>query len=393
MENLDENLKTPVSDRGVETPNTPLLGNGIEVVIDWLQVTIQFVSVDDVLRTLFNIDCACCEHTEGGLYGYNNTYTYAQKIKIMWHKTNCSMGVHVQMSGQACRVLEDLMSWKVFFSRLCTFERWKPTRIDIAIDTYKRYFDIHMLKDKIKAGELVSKFKKSTFMEQLNVSDGASESASLCFGSMSSDIYIVFYDKLSERLNAGFDVDVDFWVRTELRFKGKNALNLMSLIINNNYAVGDFIYNILFNYIDFKEPGTDSHKYRWVTCDWWLDFLGVVSKLSIASKAQVSTIVRKRNYAEHMLSKLIAMVRITDNEFFDNLFREGFKKITKSDLDIINAHFISMGQSTINMEQLQDVYNDVITAERYSYMQRDKAKEIVKQIQAIGMGTEYETLV
>jgi phage replication initiation protein len=395
MENLDENLKTPVSDRGVETPYTPLLGDGIEVVIDWFQCTIQHVEVDDVLKRVFNITSEACEHVESGLYGYNNTYVYADKIRILWHKTRIEMGVHIQVSGSACRILEELMPWKLFFDRIMSFDVWKVTRIDIAIDTYKRYFDIHMLKDKIKSGELVSKFKKSTFMEQLNISDGASESASLTFGSMASNMYIVFYDKLAERKNAGFDVDdkVNFWLRSELRFKSELAMELMKLIILNDYMIGDYVQQILYNYIDFKEPCNDSHKHRWVTCDWWLDFLGVVSKLSIAPKSQDSTIVRKRNYAEFYLSKLFAMVRITDSDFFDNLFRNGFKKIGKADLDIINAHFLATGHDIITSDQLKDIYDDIITDERYSYMANQKAKEIVKQIKAIGIGTEYETLV
>ena len=392
---VGQNVDTPVTDRGVEKPQTPQNKalRDIEVVIDWFQCTIQRADVDKVLQVLFNITTEACEHVDSGLYGYNNTYVYAEKIKVLYHDKRPEMGVHVQLSGSACRLLEDLMSWSLFFERILSFDVFKVTRIDIAIDTFKRYFDIAQLRKKITDGELVSKFKKSTFIEQLNISDGNSESASLQFGSMSSDIYIVFYDKLRERINAGFEVntDVDFWVRTEIRFKGKLAMEFMRLLVVNDFVIGDYVQKILYNYIDFKDWGTDSHKSRWKTCDWWLDFLGVVSKLSIAPKSQDTTIVRKRNYAEHNLSKLLAMVRITDTEFFNDLFRAGFKKISKSDLDIINSHFIATGHDIITMEQMQDIYNDINTVERLAYLKGVKCAE-VHQTRFKAMGTEYETI-
>lgn len=222
FENKDS-LQPPSTDRGVV--NTSVCINTdfkeVDVVIDWFQCTIQGNDVEDVVKKVFHTSLENCLHTPSGRFGYNNTYTYASTIHIMYHDIRSDMGVHIMLSGSACRELEDLITFKDFFERIILFEVCKVTRIDIAIDTYKKYFDIASLRKKISDAELVSKFRKGTFIEQINVSDGSQESASLKFGSMSSDIYIVFYDKLAERKNAGYTVDdsVDFWLRTELRFK------------------------------------------------------------------------------------------------------------------------------------------------------------------------------
>lgn len=385
-----KSVQPPFTDRGVENTDTLQTKDfkQVDIVIDWLQVTIQGHPIDEVLKRVFNVSSEICQHTPSGRFGYNNTYTYGEKILVMWHDMRYEMGVHILLSGSACRELEDLMSWQLLFERLITFEVMKITRIDIAIDTYKRYFDIALLRKKISDGELVSKFKKGTYMEQISVSDGTQQSASLKFGSMSSDIYIVFYDKLAERRNAGYTVDdtIDFWVRTELRFKHDLATKLTAKIINNDYKVGDFIYGILYNYLDFKDYDCDdSNKSRWQTSQFWLDFLGTVSKLELANKAQQSTIQRKRHYAECQMSKMLAMLRIVDNDFYDNLFKLGVKKIGKQDLEIINSHFISQNITPIKMDDIVTLYHDIVSHERETAEATSRSNEIHRQLKLDGV--------
>lgn len=364
-ENCGISQEPPFTDRGVvnEMPPENKGFKQIDILIDWFQCTIQNVSVENVLKTVFHVSTECCQHTPSGRFGYNNTYTYAEKILVMWHDTRYEMGVHILLSGSACRELEDLITWKDFFDRIMCFDICKVTRLDIAIDTYKKYFDINQLRKKISDGELVSRFRKGTYMEQLNVSDGSQESASLKFGSMSSDIYIVFYDKLSERRNAGYTVDesVEFWLRTELRFKHDLAVKLTSMIIQNDYQIGSFIYDILYNYIDFKDYDPCTYtKSNWQTSQFWLDFLGSVSKLSIAPKPQQTTIQRKKSYAEKQLSKTLAMLRIVENDFYDEMFRKGFDKIKQQDLEVINAHLISENITPLKMEDMRVIYARIL---------------------------------
>lgn len=359
--NFSQNsLEPPFTDRGVV--NTQSLENNkkkeVEMIFDWLQVTIQAHTIDDVLWNMFQTTKDICLHTPSGRFGYNHTYTYGEKIQIMWNDSRTEMGVHLLLSGQACRELEETMGWKTFFDRLQFHHLHTFTRVDVAIDCYKKYFDVNELRQIVLDGKLVSKFRQTTYIEQLNIDDGAQESASLKFGSMSSDIYIVFYDKLAERKNAGSIVDdsVKFWVRCEIRFKHDLANKLIGMYTLNDFNFGNYVQKILYNYIDFKDECADSNKSRWSTSSFWLDFLGVVDKLCIAPKATQSTIERKQKWASLAFSKTAVLLSVVNNHFFESLLKEGMDKITKSDLDILNAHFVQRNITPLSMDDVNAIH-------------------------------------
>ncbi|MEG2908934.1 MAG: replication initiation factor domain-containing protein [Erysipelotrichaceae bacterium] len=369
IKNTSDLIEPPFTDRGVGNTQGPCLKalsefkHNTEVLFDWLQVTFQDTNVDDVIFSLFRCNRNDCVFIPSGRFGYNNSLVFSENILIMWHDIRYDMGVHLLLSGSACRILENLMDWSLFFQRILTFNNIKFTRIDIAIDIFKNYFDIPLLRKKISDGEVISKFRDSTYIEQIKIKDGTITSGSLKFGSMSSDIYIVFYDKLAERINASVIVDdsIDFWLRTEIRFKHDLATKIASLYILNDYSLGTFVQEILYNYIDFKEFDLDINKSRWATSDFWSDFLYNVSKLNIAPKSSVTTIERKRIYAEHTFSKISAMLSIIDNKFYIEMFKKGFDKITKQDLEIINSHLISEHKDTLTKKDLRDIFESRIS--------------------------------
>lgn len=392
-----DSSEPPFTDRGVvntevcintgENANSSKNLKTIDMLFDWMQFTIQGHLIDDVLYNLFKTIPTACLHTPSGRFGYNNTYTFGEKIHVMWHDVRADMGVHVLLSGSACRELEELLGWEIFIGRIFFHQVVKFTRIDIAIDCYKRYFDVLQLRQKISDGELVSKFRQSTFMEQLNVSDGKQQSASLKFGSMSSNLYIVFYDKLSERKNAGYtiDNDIDFWVRCELRFKSDLANHIIQLYVLENYRLGTYVQEILYNYIDFKEYDSyQKNKSRWDTSPFWLDFIGVVDKMSIAPKAQQSTIQRKQKYADMQFSKMAVMLSVVDNDFYKNLLEIGHKKVSKQDLEIINAHRISQNESPFTMSDITDIYRALVT-QKGSNETRSMGYSELQQLQMEGI--------
>lgn len=337
----------------------------IEMLFDWLQVTIQDVLIADVIMRIFDHKLNDCLCTQSGKFGYNRTFTIGSKIHVMDNTLRYDMGVHLLISGSACRELEKIMSWKEFFSRLETFETFKFTRIDIAIDTYKNYFTIATLRKKIKKRELTCKFKSATFMEQINIKSTESESASLKFGSMSSDIYIVFYDKLKERKNAGYTIDdsIDFWVRCELRFKHDLSNQLYSKFVLNGYELGNYIQGILYNYIDFKEKLSNKRIERNKTAHFWKKFLGDVEKLELTNKPLQTTIQQKRQYAEKQFSRIVSMISAVDNDFYSSLLTLGKVKITEKDMTIINSHLIAENKAPMSYSELQDIITRQIERE------------------------------
>lgn len=329
----------------------------LDMCFDWIQVTFQECSLSDVVRNLFGLELARCNKTNSGKFGYNETYTVYSKCHIMRNTKNLSMGVHVLLSGSACREYEMCFDWQYFF-KSCEMMKGKFTRIDVAIDCYKRYFTVNQLKNKIKKGELVSKFKKSTYVTEYNLSDGSSNSASLKFGSMSSDIYIVIYDKLAERMNAGYSVksNIKFWTRCELRFKHDLSNSVSSLYLNHNFDLSKFIFKVLYNYLDFKDCGNNKQKTRWKTSQFWLEFLGDCEKEVISVKAFQSTIQTKKEYAESCLNKLMAMLYCCDNEWIRDLLKSGSKKLNDHDLSVINSFMIENNMKIITKNDVNNMF-------------------------------------
>lgn len=332
------------------------------MVVDWVQVTFKNVSYVDILHDIFNLDCASCTHTHKGQYGYDETYTINHKIHIMFNRKRPEMGVHVQMSGSACRDYENCFgTWLDFFEK-CFHYDCHFTRLDIAIDCYKPYFTVNQLKNKVRKGELVSRFKKMTYHTQFRIKDGKQHSSTIHFGSMTSDVYIVIYDKLAERKDAGYKVDssINFWTRLEIRFKKGLADIVVSNYINNYNIFGNYIMKVIYNYLDFKDNDKkNKNKSRWKTSKFWLDFLGVVEKKSISYKAQQSMIQKKMKYANDYMSKLIAMCYVCDNDFTKNLVDKGIDKLNEFDLEIINHYLIMNNHQIITkyeFEHLKEKY-------------------------------------
>lgn len=334
----------------------------LDVCIDWIQVTIQKKSVKEVLLSLFglDIDSANVTKTDSGRFGYNTTYTVYSKMHCMINTKNEQMGVHVLLSGSACREYEQLFSWKYFFEKVLSLE-YHFTRLDIAIDMYKKYFTVNQLRKKIKNGELVSRFKQSTFIEQLKLENGTQESSSLKFGSMSSNLYIVVYDKLRERINGGYIVAdaIKFWTRLEIRFKKEHSNNLIKMLYKHDFRLEDFIFKIVYNYLDFKESSKDSNIRRRATWEPWLSFLKDTEKLSLLPNAYQTSIQKKKDYAERNLSKLMAMLCVVDNDFFLKLMKKGLNKIDLNDLSIINAHLIATNKKILTMKDIDLLYRKV----------------------------------
>lgn len=331
----------------------------LDMCFDWVQVTFQGIRIDKLIYDLFSVNIDSCSHTCSGRFGYSETYTVFSKCHVMINRKVPSMGVHILFSGSACREYELCFTWDYFF-KYCIQNKAHFTRIDVAIDCFKKYFTVRQLKKKIQNGELVSKFKKSTYITELNISDGSSNSDSLKFGSMSSDVYIVIYDKLAERMNAGYSVKsgISFWTRCEIRFKHDLSDNVAKMYVDNGCDLSKYMFDILYNYLDFKDPTSNKQKSRWPTSDFWKKFLNDCEKQQISVKAFQSTIQQKKEYAESCLYKLMTMLYVCDTKWVRGLIEKGAKNLTKHDMDVINSYMIANNMKIITDEDLEHLLDE-----------------------------------
>ena len=333
-----------------------------DMVVDWVQVTIKNRTYVDIIHEVFGLSCNDCTHMNSAKFGYNESFVINHEIYIMFNRKRPEMGVHIQMSGSACRDYENCFGdWLTFFHMISNYN-YHFTRLDIAIDMYEPIFTVNKLKNKVKKGELVSRFKQMTYHTKYDIKDGAQHSATVHFGSMTSDIYIVIYDKLAERSDAGYKVDknITFWTRLEIRFKKDLSDTVVYNYMKSPETFGTFIKSVIYNYIDFKDKGETERKTRWKTSDFWLDILDHVEKRSIAGKAIQSSIQRKMKYAETYQSKLIAMCYCCDNDFTKSLVKKGLANINEFDLDIINEYLTQNNQRIITRYELEQAKNKLI---------------------------------
>lgn len=336
-----------------------------DMLIDWFQFTLFDMSLERVLELLFNAKVEDCLFTPSGLNGYIETYTYGHKMHVMNNDNRLDMGINVMFSGSACREYEELFDFRELIQKLGKIapDKIKVSRIDIAIDYYGKDFNVQTIQKKCDNGYVTMKFR--TYQPLYEAKPGNERVSEMVqFGSKSSDLHIVFYNKLFERINAGYEItkkDVTHWLRCELRFRHKNAQVLFGKMVKDMATLGFTIQGYLRNYLSFKVNnylGDREHMCRAKECRWWTNFTGNVPKLRLEKEALSSNIYRKRRYIDMRLTKLISMVYVTDKNLFMDMLNKGVEKLDKHDLDVINAHFILNNQQVITYDEMVTIINN-----------------------------------
>lgn len=365
---------TPVCNTGVV--NTYIVGTNL--LIDWLSVTLKldcfdYYSIINLFTYFFEVEDTDVTSVSGGLYGYTSTF-YFKNIKIMLNPEREDMGVHILMSGSGCRDFEDLkLDWFLFFKKIQNYE-YSYTRIDIAIDKFdNKYFTISKIFKYFQNLNVRTKFKTLIDINKYKLSDFSNMGSTLDLGSKGSLVQITFYDKLEERKQKNYIVsdDITVWLRTELRFKGIRANELVNIIINNGIEnLGHATSEVLLNYIQFIEPTSDTNKARWPISKWWLDFLNTTDKLQLSKINVETSITKKANWLKGQVSKTdfevfissIPNLDIVDNitlEYVYSKLSNGRAKINNKSLILINEYRTKNNMSLVDFDVINSFMNTI----------------------------------
>lgn len=268
-------------------------------LIDWLSFTVPLSSVSDlrvsnIKKFLQELGLGFSfEEREKGRYGYNRSLSFADSINVLFndierldHSSDdkieqaLNMGVHIEFTGQGCRYFENVVSddWISFFNLLNSINV-RYSRLDIALDDYRRMLDFVLIEEKVKAGEVVSASKKRDVTETVEVtkqekydSKGESKGKTIYFGTRGSSIYIRFYDKKKEQEGKGIKVDVDSWQRYEIVLRKEKAEDFIFRYCNGETF--DSLYlGVIAGAVRFVDKGNDTNKARWKTSAFWEKFL------------------------------------------------------------------------------------------------------------------------
>jgi len=299
----------------------------LEAKIDYLEFTVPA----DAFYDLVAMFPGGVEPLEYGWRGYAASGLVAGgKGRVGWHIDRPEMGVHVSLGAQALGILAGLDDrWLDLPGMLAVLRDdlgGHVTRLDVAWDDQEGALDLLTVREATKKGNFTTRWKGGYRRDGW----GNQEGDTLYFGSRSSDAFLCFYDKRQERLAKGHLVDVDHWVRVELRLRRKRAEAAAAAFQRakpDQEGVFRHLAGVLRGYLEFKTPNaTDSNKRRWKAADWWLAFLGHVSKAKLAVEVVKRTIDHVKGWVWQQVAPSLALIQeVNGSDWLARFVRDAVK--------------------------------------------------------------------
>ena len=253
----------------------------------------------------------------------------------------------IHLKGQGCRDYETRNPNKNFVELLRKLKYGQNatfSRIDTAIDIYKKeILDMEYLESKLKKKQFISSFKKKYYKKHGCPEEGES----IEMGGRDSPCQLVFYDKLLEQKAKRHDVDKDYWLRCELRFRHEKADQFVTELIAaydgklkginkiGMPAVEAYIKSVLLGILDIKEENNYDmdHQYLVSTDSKWANFTGTQKWSVDATGRKETSWNKKEDVMSHSLpSYLLTKYMIADcnpYQFTTAMVDVLYKAITK----------------------------------------------------------------
>ncbi len=325
----------PSSNTGVEPTRT-----GAQACLDWLSMTWPVdTPVQDVLDYYApkhreddpdwkgvpvegRIDWMPLERGAMGYkqgWGRGHVKVYFDGVHLAGNGQLEPMGVHVVMSGQGVRQFageqrfegqQDRQDWmKRTLERGVEF-----TRIDVALDDLDGLLSMDVILQAMKEGALVSRFKGAEHRQSFAFAKKRGAAARkadldgdvLYFGSIMSEVGVVFYDKAKEQLVKGKTDVPEHWTRCELRTKKDRAQALARLYAEGGLTV---VPGVLRYYLEFKQgSASDGNSSRWPVAAWWETFLDNCEKARLYVEQAVRTVEKAMAWVEKQVAPTLAMI-------------------------------------------------------------------------------------
>lgn len=340
---VPSSFSVPVNDLlaqlAVQPPPTNRGAERTRALVDWLGFTMHGRTMDEVLLLLGPGDW---QDAERGGMGYVEC-RFRGDARV-YSGGAVGMGIHVEVSGQGCRQLEEagvldvpcpelgvMGGWRGYLSDLIEAGA-KLTRLDVAIDDREGLLSLNVIEQAIKEGCVVSRFRQGRLYVDYDFSEGRSCGTTAYFGSPQSQMFVRMYNKAEQLM-----LDAH-WVRVEIQARASRAAQLAEAIIAHGMGC---VASVLRNYIDIKEASaTDSNRRRWSTVGWWDAFLDAADKLALtvapAAKSLGEVADRfKRQYGATLA--MLATVQSFGKRFLDECILDGASRWRAKHVDMMRA--------------------------------------------------------
>lgn len=235
-----------------------------------------------------------------GRYGYHSGFVSEDPgFEIYSDGHRPEMGIHVRISGQGCRLLEEdpFFEWPDCLSTLISQYSAKFTRTDIAIDDENFTVDYATVAEAVKNGTCAR--RGDSYEERHSTKHGVT-SSTLYIGSRQSTAMLRVYTKgiqLGESLP---------WLRFEAEFKAERAHEWVLLLLSQGW---DAAIGAIRHCWEFKDP---QHKVvtksRQRVASWWAEIIGKAKHVFKLPAGPPPSVDRLMTWVEKQLSTTIAVM-------------------------------------------------------------------------------------
>ncbi len=294
----------------VNTSDEPSPPNSI--VLDYIRFTLPYSL--DVFISLAEWVTGKGERQETGMNGYTHRSAVLKTGSVLWSPKREEMGIHTVLPASALSQVQltpiGLINWVLG-------KGGHFTRIDVAYDDFTGSLNIEEMDRKLRDGEVVTRWKKAKSQTgHYRIGEGIDDGNGVTIGSRTSDSYCRIYDKKMEREARKIECPIINWIRVEVELKGKKSQELAKVLgaTATNGETGQALAGLLYGLLDFKDPGADKNKSRWTTSEWWLDFVGVAEKLSLALPKEERTLDDVKKWFDTSVSQMAAVILLSEVE-------------------------------------------------------------------------------
>lgn len=276
---------------------------------------------------------------------YSIAYFSSSSVLVAHHPERLELRLFLSFSSRALysqkMTFEEIVKWAIE-------RKAKFTRIDLAKDDYSNILNMDQILNKIKLGELVTRFRNFSIYENQEFSTiesgkiGQGEGAKTIYlGNLKkSNVVVRIYDKgKKEKTNYSW-IRVEYQLRHEVADQYCNSNILIDpetgeirktknseKIILGDITERDFP-SIANYYLRFLDPtrgkrGEIIHKRRWRTSLFWEKFLGTTERNSIGLPKYKSGLEDLREWATRSISGL--------NYLLEEAYGDDYKKQRKEE--------------------------------------------------------------
>lgn len=269
--------------------------------LDWLSLTHKdYASPSEVFEFL-NIPFI---PVPGGRYGYTKMMLAEEGgVAVMWDGVTKNMGVHVQISGQGCLMLEQLEgfeSWEAWLKNRLEKEA-SFTRLDLAIDDVSASIPFEAVHSQLESGLAMTRTKNGSYQVKW---DEKHRYQTLYVGKRGGATMMRCYDK---GLQLGQDKS---WLRFEFEHRHEKANAVAKLLSDEGWDAATGVSRSFIEFKDEKHKTTDRSRQR--PARWWVDLIDASKYRVVIDRDRETSLVKAYAWLERQAAPIIAT--LTEHE-------------------------------------------------------------------------------